>query len=58
MDLGNPSEIVVHLILIERMTYLSHQDGFHMVSIHWIEPMISRDISYQVVLSSPSYYTA
>ena len=28
MDLGNPVDIVVYHILIERMTCLSHQDGF------------------------------
>ena len=32
MDLGNPVEIVVHHLLIERMTCLSCQDEFSMVN--------------------------
>ena len=50
MGLGNPLEVVVHHLLIGRMTNLGYQDGFPMVSAlmcmvtHWIRPTMSHDI--------------
>ena len=33
MDLGNPSETIVHYLLIEEMAYLGPKDGFLMVIV-------------------------
>ena len=50
MGLGNPLEVVVHHLLIGRMTGFGYQDGFSMVSAlvcvvtHWIGHTVSHDL--------------
>ena len=64
MDLGNPSEDVVHYFLIRKMIFHGHWVEFPIVSAlvcmvtHWVGPMVSHDISYRVVMTSSSYYVA
>ena len=56
MDLGNPSKVVVNDLLILGLTYLSHQDGFPMISapiyivIHWAWSMVNQNIGHWVVM--------
>ena len=56
MDLGNPIEIVVRYLLIERMICLSHQGEFPMMSAlvctvtHWTRPMVNRDMRLSIVI--------
>ena len=61
VDLLNPFEIVVHHLLIRGINSFSCQDEVSMKSAlmckHWIGPIVSHDIDYQVVMTSPSYYT-
>ena len=51
VGLGNLLEVVVHYLLIARMTCLNHQDGFLMVSalvcmvIHWTGPTVNITLS-------------
>ena len=51
MGLGNPLEVVVHHLLIGRMTSLGYRDGFPMVSAlvrrvtYSIGPTMSHDLS-------------
>ena len=62
MDLDNPFEVVVNYLLIGRMTCLSCQNGFPMMSAlvcivtYWTEPMVSHDIGYWVLMTSLSSY--
>ena len=56
MDLGNPLETVMHYLLIRRITSLSHQDGFPLVSAlvcmvtHWIRPTVNHDENLSLVI--------
>lgn len=62
MELGNSYEVVVYYLLIRRMTSLSHQDEFSIMSAlaymvtHWIGHMVNHDINHQVAMISPNYY--
>ena len=64
MDLDNLSEVVVHYLLIRGMTCFGYQNGFLMVGallcmvVHWRWPMVSHDIDYHIVVTSPNYYVA
>ena len=50
MNLGNLFEVVVHYLLIGRMTSLGRWDGVLMMSVlvcmvtHWIGPIVTHDI--------------
>ena len=50
MGLGNPLEVIVHYLLIGRMTGPTYQDEFPMVSAlvfmvtHWIGLTVSHDL--------------
>ena len=61
MELDNLLEVVMHHLLIGEITYLDHQDGLPMVTLlmsmvtQWIKTMVSHDISYRVVMTSPNY---
>ena len=50
MELDNLFEVVVHLLLIEGMIGLDHQDGIPMASVlaymvtYWIGPIVSHNI--------------
>ena len=50
MDLDNSFKVVMHYLLIGKITSLGHQDGFPMVSplvcivAHWIRPKMNHDI--------------
>ena len=64
MALSNPFETIVHHLLIEGITYLSHQDGFPMVSVlvymvtRWTRLTMSHNMYYRVIMTSLSYYIA
>ena len=61
MDLSNLFEVVVHYLLIGAMISPRYQDGVPIVSAlvymvtHSTRLTVSHDISYQVVIISPSY---
>ena len=56
MNLSNPIESIMHYILIGGMTYLSHRDGFPMVStvacivMHWIRLIVNHDVRLSIVM--------
>ena len=62
MNLSNPLKVVVHHLLIGRMTNLSYWDEFPMVSAlvcmvaHWTGPMMSYDLRLSSSHDSPSYF--
>ena len=50
MNLDNLFEVVMHYLLIKRITCLGYRDEFSMVSV--LVCMVSYDINYQVVMGS------
>ena len=58
MGLGNPLEVIIHYLLIERMVGLSHRDDFPMVSvlvcivIHWTRPTVTYDFTNLLLVES------
>ena len=54
MDLGYPSDIVVHCLLIRGVTCFSCRNGFAMVSVacdaHWTRPMMNHDTRLSIVM--------
>ena len=63
MGLNKPIETVVHYLLIEGMTYLSHQNKILIVSTlvstvtYWTRSMINHDLRLSSCHDSSSYYT-